>query len=74
MADVSSAFDVAERYWAKGAPVDVQGIISDLGIQYAEETRPDSMSGLSSGMAMAIGSSSTPHIAASGVASPPRMN
>jgi Zn-dependent peptidase ImmA (M78 family) len=46
MADVSSAFDVAERYWAKGAPVDVQGIISDLGIQYAEETRPDSMSGL----------------------------
>jgi Zn-dependent peptidase ImmA (M78 family) len=46
MADVSSAFDVAERYWAKGPPVDVEGIIRALGIEYAEEMRPDSMSGL----------------------------
>jgi Zn-dependent peptidase ImmA (M78 family) len=46
MAEVSNAFDVAERYFAKGAPVDVRGIIGDLGIEYAEESRPDSISGL----------------------------
>lgn len=46
MAEVSNAFDVAERYWAKGAPVDIQGIIHDLGIEYSEEVRPESMSGL----------------------------
>jgi Zn-dependent peptidase ImmA (M78 family) len=46
MADVSNAFDVAERYWAKGPPVDIIGIIHALGIEYAEEVRPESMSGL----------------------------
>jgi Zn-dependent peptidase ImmA (M78 family) len=46
MTDVASAFDVAERFWAKAPPVDVQGIILALGIEYVEEPRPDSMSGL----------------------------
>jgi Zn-dependent peptidase ImmA (M78 family) len=46
MASVASAFDVAERFWAKGAPVDIKGIIGALGIDYVEETRPDSISGL----------------------------
>jgi Zn-dependent peptidase ImmA (M78 family) len=46
MADASNAFDVAERYWAKGPPVNIQGIIRDLGIEYAEELRPAAISGL----------------------------
>jgi Zn-dependent peptidase ImmA (M78 family) len=45
MISVSSAFDVADRYTAKGPPVDIVGIIRDLGIRYAEELRPASLSG-----------------------------
>jgi Zn-dependent peptidase ImmA (M78 family) len=45
VADVSNAFDVASRFWAKGAPVDIVGIIAALGIDYAEESRPESLSG-----------------------------
>jgi Zn-dependent peptidase ImmA (M78 family) len=46
MSVVASAFDVAERFWAKAPPVDVEGIIRALGIEYVEEPRPDSLSGL----------------------------
>lgn len=46
MSEVASAFDVAERFWAKGPPVDIVGIILALGIDYVEEIRPESLSGL----------------------------
>jgi Zn-dependent peptidase ImmA (M78 family) len=45
MSEVASAFDVAERFWAKGPPVDIVGIIRALGISYVEELRPESLSG-----------------------------
>jgi Zn-dependent peptidase ImmA (M78 family) len=46
MSAVSNAFNVAEEFWAKGPPVDIIGIIRTLGIEYVEELRPESLSGL----------------------------
>lgn len=46
MNDISNAFDVADDFLAKAPPVDVRGIIGALGIDYVEESRPDSLSGL----------------------------
>ena len=45
MSEVASAFDVAERFWAMGPPVDVEGIILALGIEYVEEPRVEMLSG-----------------------------
>jgi hypothetical protein len=43
---MNDIFQVAERYWAKGPPVDIQGIIGEVGVEYAELPKPDSISGL----------------------------
>jgi Zn-dependent peptidase ImmA (M78 family) len=46
MSEVAGAFDAVDRFWAAGPPVDVAGIIRALGIDYAEEPRPEWLSGL----------------------------
>ncbi|WP_213742069.1 ImmA/IrrE family metallo-endopeptidase [Bradyrhizobium sp. dw_411] len=42
----TNIFQIAERHWAKGAPVDVQAIIREAGVEYKEMPKPSSVSGL----------------------------
>jgi hypothetical protein len=42
----TNIFQIAERHWAKGAPVDIQAIIREVGVEYTELSKPPSISGL----------------------------
>jgi hypothetical protein len=42
----SNIFQIAERHWASGPPVNVQAIIAETGVEYAELPKPESVSGL----------------------------
>jgi IrrE N-terminal-like domain len=43
---MSDIFQIAERHWAKGPPVDIQAIIREVGVEYAELPKPKEISGL----------------------------
>jgi Zn-dependent peptidase ImmA (M78 family) len=42
----TNIFQIAERHWASGPPVNVQAIIAETGVRYAELPKQDSISGL----------------------------
>lgn len=41
-----SVFQIADKYWAKGPPIDIQAIIREMGIDYTEQPKPEDISGL----------------------------
>ena len=43
---MNNIFQIAERHWAKGPPVDIQAIIREVGVEYTELPKPESISGL----------------------------
>jgi hypothetical protein len=43
---MNNIFQIAERHWAKGPPVDIQAIIGEVGVGYTEMLKPASISGL----------------------------
>jgi hypothetical protein len=43
---MNDIFQIADRHWAKGPPVDIQAIIREAGVGYTELPKPDSISGL----------------------------
>lgn len=43
---MNNIFQIAERHWAKGPPVDIQAIIREVGVGYVEMPKPESISGL----------------------------